>query len=137
MVPAAGTPELLPNVSCCRLQQTLSTMKAHAHDLLESILANPNITDSDLMGLPEEHKSDLRKRVQAADLVSEGLSVGQCCRLYVLFSCSCIMVVPAHSGPEPITVPLLKECCLPAALVAFHACTWLQSSSCIFVSQQL
>ena len=56
-------------------------MKDHAHNLLESILANPNITDSDLMGLPEEHKSDLRRRVQAADLVSQGLLVGQCCRL--------------------------------------------------------
>lgn len=74
-------PQPLQNLSCCCLQQTLSVMKAHAHDLLESILANPNITDSDLMGLPEEHKSDLRKRVQAADLVSEGCLVKQCCRL--------------------------------------------------------
>ena len=71
------------HLSCCCLQQTLSVMKAHAHDLLESILANPNITDGDLMGLPEEHKSDLRNRVQAADLVSEGLFVGQCCGMNV------------------------------------------------------
>ena len=138
VVPSSATPELLQKLSCCCLQQTLSVIKVHAHDLLESILANPNITDSDLMGLPEEHKSVLRKRVQAADLVSEGFSVESAAGCYDA-SCGCNMVQDLFVALSLTKANLLEfaSCQLLLRLsMAASGCIRLQCSSCISVSQE-
>lgn len=104
--------------------QKLAVVKKHAEQLLDSVLNSPDVTPSAIVGMSDDEKAALRRRLDVADKALDRIKVGGWVGMGVSRVCLRAWLEPRACCSTALCCPLrvlTSAFALPACLQKHHA----------------